>query len=122
MGDYSRGVRGVVGSGEGTRELGWGGGFRGGMGWGHSEYMSRPKINVLSSAKTEEVLAATSNPRLQSNTYRLLCFQDTTLRRLRDGRAFNRSRFSQQKNLNFRVRCIQPRLEQEISIVNDGRC
>ena len=67
----------VVGSGEGTRELGrGGGGGRGGgnQGRGHSEYMSRPKINVLSSAKTEEVLAATSNPRLQSDTYRSLCF------------------------------------------------
>ena len=77
----------VVGSGEETRELGWEGGIQGrweggiqgrwgggGGGGGHSEYMSRPKINVLSSAKTEEVLAATSNPRLQSDTYRLLCF------------------------------------------------
>ena len=63
LGDYSRGVRGVVGSGEGRGSWGGGwGGFRGGMGVGHSEYMSRPKINVLSSAKTEEVLAATSNP------------------------------------------------------------
>lgn len=66
-----------VGSGEGAMErgregvcMGWG---LGGGGW-HSEFMSRPKIDVLSSAKTEEVLAATSNPRLQSDTYRLLCF------------------------------------------------